>query len=355
MKINTDIVEVDPAGTAIYAMRGREPNVEVYSMDGTLQKKITLAKNDRTPVGEQPWFNAMGIFGNDLVLHRSDVRELFQIYNLTTGAFKRAVDIRHERLTVTLDSLVWNAGQNVPFHIAFRGLNAAAHPHWRIWLRPFESSDYRELALNGDKVAVPDDLAGIYVLKVTPEVEPRQTSAASEYNVHAIVEIRKADARGSVSAATPANRTHFGRGQDIPFSVTARSADGVHDLPVTVRLLDSSNELSQVTLKLGADPSQLVIPGRVTAGLLPGNYRLVPESPGMNCIAQPIVIGADRVMSPFSTIEYADYGTLSPTTPSIFIARCCGRRCPSPGAIGNEHDRRSAGSRHQSELHPLAA
>jgi len=176
------------------------------------------------------------------------------------------------------------------------------------------------LALADDKVTVPDDLAGIYVLKVTPEVEPRQAAVASEYGVHAIVEIRKADARGSVSVGTTDNRTHFGRGMDIPFTVTARSLDSIHDLPVTVRLLDESKEIGQVSVKLGADPAAMVIPGRVTAALVPGRYWLAPVAAGMNCIGQPIVIGAELANPPFSITEYADYGTLSPTTPSIFVA-----------------------------------
>ena len=154
-------------------MQGREPTIEVYSPDGTIVKKLVLAKNDRMPVGEQPWFNAMGVFGNDVVLRRPDARELFQVYRFDHRRFqtRRRYPPRAAHCYARQPGLELRTNDAMPDCVPWarsRGSSALARlgATLRIHRLP------RTGRLVDDKVAVPDDLAGIYVLKVTPEAEP---------------------------------------------------------------------------------------------------------------------------------------------------------------------------------------
>ena len=103
------------------------------------------------------------------------------------------MSIDHERLTVTAQGGPWTAGQPVDFLIEFDGGGRAIKPRWRVWARPFGVLDYRELKLAGGKLLLPEDLAGLYQIKVTPEaVAWQQGAPSSEYKVQTLVEVRAA-------------------------------------------------------------------------------------------------------------------------------------------------------------------
>jgi hypothetical protein len=129
--------------------------------------KLQLGQNRPGP--GQPWFNALRVVGKNLVIRREHDRELFQCYELESGAFKQATLIDHERFDVSFPSLVWTAGQAVPLTLQFDAGGRTVKPRWRVWARPLESAAYREFKLTGDKLEVPADCAGLYRVKVTPE------------------------------------------------------------------------------------------------------------------------------------------------------------------------------------------
>ena len=105
-----------------------------------------------------------------------------------------------------------------------------------MWARPFGVLDYRELKLADGKLLLPEDLAGMYQIKVTPESVPWQRGdAASEYKVQTLVEIRAAGAQGSAAAATPLGRVDFGRGEEIPLAIYVRG-DAPKDTELTLTL-----------------------------------------------------------------------------------------------------------------------
>ena len=164
------------------------------------------------PKPSEHGFGGLRVHSGDILLRRKHPTELFQRYDLTTGERKRVIQSEHERLTVTYPGDVWTAGQTLPFRIECTSGTKAITPRWRVWARPLGSSDYRELVVRDGQLQVPADAAGLYLVKVTPEIQPLLAGAASEYLVRGWVEIRQPDTRGSVAVLTPENRTHFGYG-----------------------------------------------------------------------------------------------------------------------------------------------
>ena len=79
------------------------------------------------------------------------------------GGPRRAMDRRRNRWRWPID---------------FDGGGRPIRPQWRVWARPFGVLDYRELKLADGKLQVPDDFAGFYQIKVTPEANPWQQGAA---------------------------------------------------------------------------------------------------------------------------------------------------------------------------------
>jgi hypothetical protein len=188
---------------------------------------VKLKLGENRPGPGQPWFNAVRVVGKNVVVRREHERELFQCYDLESGAFKQAVQIDHERFAVSFPSAVWTAGQTVPLTLQFEAGGRTVKPRWRVWARPLEGLEYREFKLAGEKLEVPADAAGIYRIKVTPEAAPwergGQAQVPSEYLLQAVVEIRAPEAKGVVAVCTPENRMYYGQGEAIPFSVAVRA------------------------------------------------------------------------------------------------------------------------------------
>src|SRR5262249_31656241 len=146
-------------------------------------------------------------------------------------------------------------------------------PRWRVWARPFASLDYRELPLKDGAIQVPADCAGLYLVKVTPEVAPWQRGAASEHSVRAVVEVRQGGTKGSATVLTPDSRAHYGRGEEAPFRVAVRGAEKA--VPLTVRLVGEGIALAEEKREVKGDG---FVPFRLSKGLTarlrPGRYAL---------------------------------------------------------------------------------
>src|SRR5262249_8434513 len=156
-----------------YVISQRGDRIEKTSPAGKPLGTIPLKIGLRKPGPSEHGFNELRVFGTDALLKRPHETELFQRYNLATGAFEGVVTAELERWVVPFPGDTWTAGQPVPFQV---GLITSAGekrtPHWRVWARSLGGIDYRELALQGGTLQVPADCAGIYQIKVTPEVEP---------------------------------------------------------------------------------------------------------------------------------------------------------------------------------------
>jgi len=216
--------DADDAGT-LYLLENRATAVKRYSVDGKALPELKLNMGANRPADAEIWFNALRVSGNDLIVRRSHPTELFQRYDLATGELRQVVTIEHERFTVTFPNAVWTAGETVPFSIRFDAGGQVVKPRWRVWVRPYEVVNYREFELEGDMLYVPDDCAGVYRLKVTPETHPWERGEPSEYLVQTFVEIRRKDSQGTVTVLTPGSRVYYARGERIPFTVVLRSAN----------------------------------------------------------------------------------------------------------------------------------
>jgi outer membrane protein assembly factor BamB len=246
---------------------------------------------------------ALRVVAGDVLVKRRHPTELFQRYDLATGAFRNAVEMEHERLTVTFARPVWTAGRAVPLRVEFSG---GAAPAWRVWARPLHVSDWREFPFRDGAVRPPDDAAGLYQVKVTPEIAGGRGRFA-EYLVQTVVEIRRPGSKGTAAVMTPENRVHFARGEEIPFRVLVRAADEDRPASPDVRLTGSGREFFRTNEARGALPKSL------TAALPPGSYALTVSAPGLTGVPQPLILGPGRGRASIHTIQYGDYEPLYPS------------------------------------------
>jgi hypothetical protein len=305
--------DVDDKGV-LNVMKG-DSQVERISPAGKPLEPLPLHMGKARPGPNQPWFSSLRIFGNDLLLGRAVATEFFQRYDLRSGDLKQVVSTDHELLRLTLETDVWPAGKAVSLRVRLTADGRTLKPRWRVWARPFASLDYREFPLKGDRVQVPADGTGLYVIKVTPEILPDQHLVPSNTMVRTVVEIRRPGTKGSATVLTPANRMDFGRGEPIPFRVVVRGHEGDQPLPLVLELTDGTRALArgQVKWKSGGRPIALTVPATLTAGLKPGRYALTVTARGLTCAGQPLVIGPGKRPALFHFMQYGDYTEFYPS------------------------------------------
>lgn len=303
----------------LYVIAADSDTVNIISPDGKAAGAIALQMGDDKP-GPTTRIYGLRIFAGDILLKRYHPSELFQCYDLATGVLKRAVSIDHEKLTVTYPREVWTAGSMLSFRIDFTTADKrTVTPRWRVWLRPVGSAQYREVTyttsreLGGGRVQVPADVAGLYQLKVSPEIQPLQYGTASEYLVQSVVEIRQPDTHGTASVLTPENRQYFGRGETIPYTIVLRANPDMLPAGVTVRLNRGKQVVAESNIALNGEKEITQEISKVlTAALRPGEYLLSVEAAGLTCVGQPLIIGPGIDTSPFHTVQYGDYGATYP-------------------------------------------
>ena len=312
--------DADADGNLLVIEQG-SGTVKIFAPNGQPKGEVKLQLSNQKPEDGKAWFYALRVWKNEVILKKETDAELFQVYDLATGAQKAVVPSEYERLTVRSPSAIWTAGEAIPFEIKFNDNGRKIAPQWRVWARPLESAEYRAFKWADGKLDVPADAAGLYVIKVTPESQPLQSGRESEYRVQCVVEIRTKDARGSVTVTTPEARVYYGRGEPISFSVAARGPQKDAEVPVVVRLSDGKMTLAEnkATLKTGGAALEWALPSSLTAALAEGAYSLIPEAAGYTCIPQRIVIGVgagagagpganDASPVPFFRVQYGDYG-----------------------------------------------
>ena len=110
--------DVDDNGT-LYVIGSGDNVLRKIGSDGKPIGEVKLA----IPAERKPaeGIHGLRIWKGDVVLRGRHPSELFQVYDLATGAFRRSVSIDHERLTATLQGGAWTAGQSVDFQIHFDG------------------------------------------------------------------------------------------------------------------------------------------------------------------------------------------------------------------------------------------
>ena len=301
---------VDDAGT-VYSTKAAEAIINRWSAAGEQLSPTTLAK-PKPGAGSEAKITHIAILGTELLVRRNDPKELFQVYDLASGAFKRSVASVHERVGVEFPSLVWTAGEPVPFTI-----DAGGGPvGFRVWAAPFGDADWRELRLKDGRLGVPADCAGLYQVRVAPTLN---AAAPSEYALRTAVEVRGPGSRGTASVWTPFNRVHWARGEAIPFSLEVRTKDADAPGAVTVSLraagaADGEPLWSEKLPLTAGKPATATIPADLTEALAAGRYALRATLPGFTCVAQPLQLGLPLAgTAPFRVIHYADYANMNST------------------------------------------
>ena len=314
VNFNSGGIDLDNDGN-LYAIGLVEDILVKYSPDGNKLGTVKLQTTDALRATYQSGISDMHISNGEVFIKRFNLSELFQCYDLVTGALKRVVSIEHDRFTVTFSTDLWTAGSTVPFKIDF----VAGHtkmPNWRVWARPFTAVAYQELKLADGQLQVPVNFAGLYQIKVTPEVEPWQRGSVSEYLLHTVVEVRSPGSKGTANVLTPDNRVAFGRGENIPLRVILRGAAA--DLPtaVTMRLVDGANVLAEGKVAVTPESRQLsfTLPASLTSALRPGSYLLSVQADGLTSVNQQLLIGAGVKKNIFHLLQYGDYGPIYPNT-----------------------------------------
>jgi hypothetical protein len=241
---------------------------------------------------------------------------LFLRFDLATGALKNVVEARHERLAVSYPSDVWTAGSTLPFGIEFTSSSSGAAPQWRVWARNVGALNWHELPWQSGKLVVPENFGGLYQIKVTPEVQPWQRGAAPEYIVQSWVEVLRPNSIGTLNVFTPCNRTFYGAGEAIPFTVLLRgtAANGVSSV---VHLYEEGTErvITEARLSVASgSPQNFSFSPSFTEALLPRAYRIEAMATGYTPVAQYLQIGPGLHDAPFLTMHYADYGGAMNTT-----------------------------------------
>jgi outer membrane protein assembly factor BamB len=319
---NSGGFDVDDAGN-LYTLHATGAPFKKYGPDGKEIGDIKFPAPDQSVPYEQRHIAGLRIVGGEAIVKRRNATELFERYDLATGVLKQVAESEHERLAMTYPNEVWTTGEAVPLKIDFDAAGGAVKPRWRVWLRPMDFLDYQELKIEDGKVTLPQNIGGgIYQIKVTSEVSPWQRGVAPEYLVRSWIELRAPGSKGTLNAMTPKNRAFYGRGEEIPFSILARTAAST-PVSATVKLIEGADVAGTKILtqwKASATPgtsSQLAVPAALTAALRPGNYTLVASAAGFTSVPQRLSIGPGENRSSFLVMQYGDYGPTFPSDTSV--------------------------------------
>lgn len=309
--VNAGGFDVDDDGN-VYAIGRLGDAILKVSPQGKELGKIKLDTGPYKPAPADFGWTELRLRGTDILLKRKHATELFQRYNLVTGKRLQVLSTSHERLQASFPERVWSAGQAVPFSVKLSGSLFKGAPRWRVWARPLDSLDYREFPFEDGKLKVPENCAGIYAIKITPELQPWQRGSRSEYGLRTWVDIRQPGARGSTTVWTEHNRATFGRVEEIRCFVQVRAGQAKAPTAIAVRLIDGGHILAEEKIMAGAEPLSVTLSRNLTAALSPGRYRIEAAARDLTCVPLSITIGPGMRKQPFHLIQYGDYGPIYP-------------------------------------------
>jgi hypothetical protein len=325
--LNNGGFDVDDNGTLLTLAAHGEAVFRFAAADGRPLRPIPLHLNDvKSELSERP-FCSLRVRGRDLFVRRKHPFELYRRYDLVRGDHKQTIYTEHDRLTAACPTDIWTAGASLPFRLRLESSAAKFAPRWRVWGRMAGTRDYREMALTDGAITVPTDCAGLFQVFVTPDVLPGHPGAADDCRLRSWVEIRQPDTVGSATIVTPDNRTDYGRGEEVPFSVVVRAGDANRVVSGIVHLVQGQRSLAEGEFRIRTNdlPATFVLPRRLTAALTPGDYKLTVKAPGLTGVPAPLRFGPGMEKVSFHTVQYGDYGAIYPqadawTAPDVTFA-----------------------------------
>lgn len=257
---------------------------------------------DRRPTQKAP-YSSFSIWNDELYLKRSSETELFQVYSLADGQFLRAIDIRHEQMKVDFASEIFPTGATLPLTISLKAGKEVVTRKWTVAIAPYGTNWWRNVAWDGNAVTLPSDAEGLYSLRIT--------GPAPEYILRDVVTLRRTNAKGTLTVYTPSGRLGYARGEDIKATVSLRAAglELANEKATLALITDDGQTIWSNPLQVEeGQPVQVMLPGALTAKLLPGRYRLRATAGEFSSASQPIYLGRGRIGDPpFFFILFGDY------------------------------------------------
>ena len=294
-----DGFDVDDQGN-VYVLNNDTDTIKVSGPDGKPSESIHLQMSEQLTRGRRAGeYAALKLFGDEVFLKRhrlADPTELFQVYDRKTGSLKRIIYADAERVKVEFPSNVWTAGETVPVKISLRNGAKTTNPNWPVQMALCNSPEWTSLPVVNGKVTPPTNAAGLYAVRI----------GYGEYRLETLVEIRQPGTQGTVNILTPRNRIYYGRGEEIPVTITFRGSK-----PKQIRLELRMNGVSIWNKDVASTPASptVQLTAKFTSALRPGKYLLTADAPGFTVAPQLLVIGPGLRERPlFSIVQGGDGG-----------------------------------------------
>ena len=303
--------DVDDSGN-LYALNAlAAPAIDKFATDGHLLKSIKLQNSDLRDSLYKYGGSGMRVLGSEAFIKLAHPTEMFEGYDLDSGNEVATVSIPHERFAVSYPSDSWIAGTAVPFTVEFSVPDNTPEPAFHVWAKPYGTTAYAEWPVTDGKLTVPVGAAGLYQLKITPEVRPLPYTQ-SEYILQSLVKIGQPGTAGTIDVCTPLNRYGYGRGEEIPFRVVVRSRSS-QTYSVNVKLSDAYQVVAQLPARLSAStPGAYLLPASTTLSLKAGTYWLTATAANLSSVPQQIRLGPGSSGDQIGRIMYGDYGETFP-------------------------------------------
>lgn len=304
--------DVDSEGR-IYSIRGDSNIVEIFSEDGSPLNKIKLDIEKSGIQLNQSYIRGLRIYKNEILIHRESKTELFERFNLESGNFIGKVEIDYEKIKVEFPQLTLFAGEEIPFKIDFysKSDNKIVNPEFHIYIKPLEGFEYKELVLKDGKIFMPDNLTGIYLLLITPDLNP-VFQENREYSIATVIQIIGRDKKGTVNILTDSNRVFYGKGEPISFKIKVKG-EKKEQLKGKIKLFDENFKvINEEEIDIDETKTYLIT-GELTKILNKGAYLIKTDLPEYTNVGQIIFIG-DKINAErdFYVINYGDYGLTFP-------------------------------------------
>jgi len=289
------LFDADQDGT-LYIINYNDNNVYIYDKNAVELGVITLQFGDRN--GK---IVSLQKYNDEFFIKRQDRTMLFEVYDANTGAFKRAIYADVEILNVSYPSYVWTTNEKVPIDINLNAGGRIINPQWKVAIRLFNDSKWVDLPLLNGQVIVPENVAGLYHIKVY---------GGNDYIVEDYIEIRKLGSKLNAAIMSQNNRVYWGQDERIPIIVKFRQTE---NLPTSV-LVEMKDDFERVVVS----STLPVIDGFVQTGLTQsllsklslGRYTITATADGVSCMEQPIILGRGvKNRNNFSVIQHGDYSS----------------------------------------------
>ncbi len=336
--------DVDDDGR-VFVLEDASDTVQIYDGEGRPASRLRLRMGER-----KDRVSDLRVFQGEVFVKRRDPRELFDVYDGSSGALKRVVFADTEELDVTFPNDPWIAGVPVPLPIRFISGRGTQPPVWRAWLRPFGVPEFEEAPLQDGRLTPPADAGGLYTAADLrrPSTERKDRHASREDRRDSRPAIEGLDLRLH-AFQSPLLRRRRG-----PFrsSVVARgTAFESCRLGPRVRLTRGSTRIVAGERcrpsRRRAIPRSCSEAGADAGAAVPGRYMLTSRGSGIHeRRAGALEIGPGIEEPPiFSVVQHGDYTRIAPDGNGV---RCAGEsRRPrrSRAQARREHVRRSPGRR----------